>query len=336
MENFMRVAGLETRQSDQGGLIVGQPNTLNRLGIVVFSYPINHGAITRLPCPREVFDRALFDLAGARYWRDGYRENFVGLGFVPLDPEGQSWLVAMTIKTDNGLSPVGRIVKARFDIAEQGFVCDWSFSAPAFPIMEFQEDVNSDGVRDFLFDQVSRQTIVDGATGAAITEFVTDHVGVGKTPAGEVLITSKFGLESGPNQRAAVLYRFGEENEKMLPTKVEPIDEELAKKLEGYRGRLDVASELLVAGVPIENIRVFTLPKMRPKRYLKDVELIQCQPSPLWRLMIHDNRDPWAKLFSDPEISILMTYTPEPFQKEHAEIWGYTPRFGEAPPVATE
>jgi hypothetical protein len=223
MENFMRVAGLETRQSDQGGLIVGQPDTLNRLGIVVFSYPINHGAITRLPCPREMFDRALFDLAGARYWSDGHRENFVGLGFVPLDSEGQSWLVIMTLRTDSGLSPVGRIVKARFDIAEQGFVCDWSFSAPAFPIMEFQEDVNSDGVRDFLFDQVSRQTIVDGATGAAITEFVTDHVGVGKTPAGEVLITSKFGLESGPNQRAAVLYRFGEENEKMLPTKVEPI-----------------------------------------------------------------------------------------------------------------
>jgi hypothetical protein len=183
-ENSMRSArqiasgfGLQLVQVNPESVLVGNPGFVETMPFVYFTFPLKTGGFTGLTASGVPVAEVVKWLPQARVWGQIQdRWAAVGVGYAPLDDGTDDWIAVVWNGEWQGMRPaIARLV--RFRIAERFGRpwpdCIWSADVLGDPVLEFDEDLDGDGVRDIVLNGVTdvHSRILSGASGGILATF---------------------------------------------------------------------------------------------------------------------------------------------------------------------
>ena len=256
-QSFCRAGGLDVRVAQEGVWLVGPPADLDVSAVVAFTYPIANDSQRRLDPDEE---RALLRDLPVRRWQaysdqeDEPDLRWIALGYFrhPTEPG-----VVMLMVTE-GVEPhysgiVGSLMKAVLEETPSGPAarCVWQSPGCGQAAPHFAEDVDGDGVSDFLLTahgcggwRGRGDSLVSGADGRRLAEFAAELVAVEQRPSGPRRIAVKHVMTEGDHPLARLL-TFSEEADALVVMATEADQEALRKQAEGKPERPDHSRQVV-------------------------------------------------------------------------------------------
>jgi hypothetical protein len=196
--------GLDMRPADPWGWVVGSPDALDNVGIYQFTFPWASG-LEASGLGTDAGDIWLItSFVNAVLYHESSlaaggnpARKVAAVGIYPIDDSESNFLVTayyFSFSQDLPSEPGTGIIMMLSIRPESALAVDclWISGQVGRLVPEFQEDVDGDGVRDFLFypgpENNAPSFLLSGKDGSNIASFFGDDVAVGHGPDGTYVV----------------------------------------------------------------------------------------------------------------------------------------------------
>jgi hypothetical protein len=277
---FLSAAGLQIELGEGGGWLVGSEEQLRTMEVIVTAHS------WKLDSPAsEKVARSLFLMPEARYWyrASGWSLNRLDIGYLPVGPSDREFLVTFNFRTDSDIES-GAIARVIFDErSPRGVKCIWMVRESGRLLPEFSIDVDGDGVSDFLFSSVRRNSpnfLLSGQDGSPLLQFIGSELVVAQEPKGQMV-----GLEQPWNSHSGNgphIYGSGDDGEFVQLQQTGSLGEE--GKERRSRGLIALVEALQNEGAMQTGMTVFMMPGMSSSGVPDDVRIVEPLKNLGWEL----------------------------------------------------
>ncbi len=312
VRTFLDSAGLAVVQAEIGGWVVGRKEKMDRQAVNVVAYQFEQRKPRQTTASPAEIGRALFSNRRARYWSESYGSlEIVGIGYMPIEDSETDWLVVYSQRSDDG-DLDGLIARVRVDHGWRNEIeCLWSIPYLAEPVTTFSEDVNGDGVGDFLFLTAwdnYHDFVISGSDGQFLAKFNSETVAVGRDSE-RVLVAAR----SKWMDKSNLPYLFGGSGVDGYDANSSSDQDRPPDSTDQKMVRRTQVQALLEHGFDLSEITVYRMPKMRVPSLPRGTRLVDPPDTPGWGYCTDPHPIPRLPGPPAPGTNVILRYIPDGF-----------------------